>query len=105
MVNHQQSAFAPKSPQEEIVRAGQAKQLLDSPLFIEMRQQVETQLAAQRRAAPIRDTDLHTRLIITEQLWANLMGFFEQTAQTGKLAEVQIQQERSLKERFMRGIR
>lgn len=99
------SEYQPKTAQEELVRAGQAKEILHSPLFIEMRQTIETQLAANRRAAPIRDTDLHTRLIITEQLWGNLLSFFEQVAQTGRMAEVQIQQERSLKERFMRGIR
>jgi hypothetical protein len=94
--------FQPKSPQEELIRAGQANEILNSALFIEMRQTIETQLAANRRAAPIRDTDLHTRLILTEQLWGNILDWFKQTAQTGRMAEVQIQQERSMKERFLR---
>lgn len=84
--------YQPKTPEQEVIRAGQARQILESSLFKEMRQNIETQLAANRRAVGVRDTDMHTRLIITEQLWGNLMDFFEQTAQSGKIAEVQIQQ-------------
>lgn len=97
--------YQPKTPQEELVRAGQARQIIESPLFLEMRQAIEAQLLADRRAISIRDTDMHTRLIITEKLWGYLMDWFQQTAETGKMAAIQIQQERSLKDRFMRGLR
>jgi hypothetical protein len=91
--------MTPKTPQEELVRAGQAQQIIESALFKEMRERVESTMAMQRRQVPLRETDMHTRLIIMEQLWGNLIDFFEQTAQTGKLAELQIQQERSFKQR------
>lgn len=96
--------YQPKSPQEELIRAGHAKQIIESPLFIEMRQTIEAQLLSDRRSVSVRDTDMHTRLIITEKLWGYIMDWFEQVAQTGRMAEVQIQQERSLRERFTQGI-
>ena len=101
--------YQPKTPEQEVARAGEARRLLDSPLFIEMRVRVESTMAAQRRAVPVRDTDMHTRLILMEQLWGNVIDFFEQTAQTGQMAQLQIQQQRSIAERmkqqFANGVR
>jgi hypothetical protein len=80
--------------EEEIRRAGEARQVLDAPVFQAARKDIEAQLAQLRRTVPIRETEMHTRLILMEQLWANLLGYFEQIAQTGKMAELQIQEAR-----------
>lgn len=85
------------SPEEELVRAGEAKQLLDNRMFQEACTRIADSLADQRRRVPVRDTDMHTRLIITEQLWGNIKDWLEQTAQTGRFAEVQIQQREAAK--------
>lgn len=85
------------SPEEEIVRAGEAKQLLDSRVFIEACQRIEESLAEQRRRVPIRDADMHTRLILTEQLWSNLKDWLQMTADTGRFADFAIQQREAAK--------
>lgn len=104
-MSEQSLNYQPKTPQEELIRAGHANEILNSALFVEMREHVESMLKAQRRAVPLTETEMHTRLIITEQLWGNLVEWFEQIVQTGELAAKQIQQSRSLKERMFGGRR
>ncbi len=90
------------TPEQELIRAREARQLLDSALFQDARRNLEEQLAAVRRTVPIRDTDMHTRVILMGQLWDNLVGYLEQWAQTGKFAELQLrekEQQRGLMER------
>ena len=90
------------TPEQELIRAREAQQLLDSTLFQQARKNLEDQLATIRRTVPIRDTDMHTRVILMGQLWENLVGYFEQLAQTGQLAEIQLrekEQQRSMLER------
>lgn len=90
------------TPEEELRRAGEARQILNSALFIEARKNLEEQLASLRRSVPIRETEMHTRLIIMEQLKESFFGFFEQLAQTGRMAELHLQEkerQRSLLEK------
>lgn len=85
------------SPEEELVRAGEARGIIESTIFIEACKRITDSLADQRRRVPVRDTDMHTRLIITEQLWGNIQDWLRQTADTGKFAEVAIQQREQAK--------
>jgi len=87
--------FTPKTPEQEVIRAGQARQIVESPLWIEACQRIEAGLAAQRRAVPMRETEMHTRLIIAEQLWSQFTDFFTEVMDSGRMAEFQIQQKRS----------
>ena len=90
--------------EEEIRRAGEARQVLDAPMFVAARKDIEAQLAQLRRTVPIRETEMHTRLILMEQLWSNLLGYFEQIAQTGKMAELQIEERRQQQSMLERGL-
>lgn len=94
------SEWKRRSPEEELQRGGEAARLLDTQLWKEMRESIEKTLAAQRRAVPLNQTEMHTRLIITEQLWGQIMDWFQQVADTGRMAEIQIQQQRSLMQRM-----
>lgn len=85
------------SPEEELVRAGEAKQLLGSRIFLEACRRVEEGLAEQRKRVPVRDTDMHTRLIITEQLWASITDWLKLTAETGRFADFEIKQREAAK--------
>lgn len=64
--------------------------ILDSPMFKEARERVEGTIAHHRRRVPLRETEMHTRLILMEQLWMQLVDFLEETAQTGKFADLEI---------------
>jgi len=91
-----------KSPEEELARAGAARQLLDDPLFIEACKRIEEGLSSQRRSVPMRDSEMHTRLILAEQIWGNLKDYLEQTAQTGKFAEFEIARRKGVLDLFTR---
>lgn len=73
-------------------------------MFQDAIKNVEEHLALVRRTVPLRDTDMHTRLILMEQLWANLKGYFEQIAQTGVMAEIQLRAEEERRSLLDRGI-
>lgn len=84
------------TPEQESVRGRDAQTLLDSTLFREARAFIEENMRTLRRHVPIQDQDMHTRLILMEQLWGNLIGWFEQTALTGKFAELEIEKKTRL---------
>jgi hypothetical protein len=81
------------TPQDEIRRAGEARQMLDSAIFAEARKDFYDKLEGARRKAPIAATELHSRLILMEQVAGQFFGYFEQLAQTGKFAELHLAQE------------
>lgn len=92
------------SPEQELARAGEARQMLNSTLFQEARANLEGQLAQLRRTVPLSSTEMHTRLILMEQLKEQFFGYFEQLAQTGRLVELQMEQERRRKTLLEQGI-
>lgn len=94
-----------RTPEEELIRANSAKQVLESEIFREACQRVEETLSGQRRSAPIHDPEMHTALIMTEQLWNNLKDWLQQVAQTGKFAEAELQRQRSLADRMIDTVR
>lgn len=79
--------------EEELRRAAEARQLIDSPLFQQARKVIEEQMANARRRVPIDNTAMHTRLILMEQVADSFFSYFEQIAQTGKLAQFEIDQQ------------
>lgn len=90
------------TPEEEIIRAGQAKEVFDSQIFKDARAHITNQIQAQMAAAPIADQAMHTRLIMMLQLWNALERWFEQTIQTGQLADVEIERRRKVVDFFRR---
>jgi len=91
--------------EEEMRRAGEARQMLDAPLFQQARKVIEEQMALARQRVPIDNTLMHTRLILMEQVAQSFFGYFEQIAQTGKLAQFELdqqeQKQRSFAERIL----
>ncbi len=79
------------TPEEEQIRAGRARELLDNPMFKEASQRIQDGIASQRRKVPMRETDMHTRLILTEQLWLNLLDYLQETVDTGKFAQFEVE--------------
>jgi hypothetical protein len=92
------------TPDEEVRRAGEARQVLDAPIFQQARKNLEDQMAQLRRNVPIRETEMHTRLILMEQLADRFFGYFEQLAQTGRMAEIHMAEERERQSMIDRGL-
>lgn len=92
------------TPDEELRRAGEATQMLQSPVFVMARKDLEERIAMARRSVPIRDTEMHTRLILMEQLAENFFAYFDQLAQTGKLAQLRLDEEAKRRSMLERGV-
>lgn len=90
------------TPQEELRAAGDARHVLDNPVFQKARAELYEKLRQARKAAPITASEVHARLIIMEQLADQFFDYFEFVLQTGKMAQATLDQEsgqQSLKER------
>lgn len=93
------------SPEEEIQRAREAEQMLRTPLFEAARAHIGEQLRTLRQKVPIYNGEMHTRLILMEQIAEQFFGYFERIAQTGKLAQIEIDKRSTARRVFEDGIR
>jgi len=95
------------TPEQEVERAMGAQQVLDNEIFKEACIRIEEGLAAQRQRVPMREVDMHTKLIMLEQLWVQLRDYLQQVADTGKFAKDVIEQresrQKTLLERVLSG--
>lgn len=84
----------------EIIRGGHAGEVLDSVVFKEAKARVRDGILAQMARVPMGEEKMHTRLIITLQLWNALEDYLTQIQQTGKIAAFQVKQEEERKKLF-----
>ena len=75
---------------DDITRADFARQILDNPLFREAFNALETDLARQRQAVKITDTELHTRLIVCEQVLSRFRDVLTRAIQDGDVAKLRM---------------
>ncbi len=80
------------TPESEAVRGAQARELLEHPLLREFLGHVRSSLERERAKCGIRDTELHTRLILWEQCANAFERAMRQTIETGEIAKLQIAQ-------------
>lgn len=88
------------APEEEIIRGGNAAQVLDAPIFVEAKQAVLDGIQRQMKAVPMSDQTMHSRLIMLLQCWSTLESYLEQVKQTGEIAQFQINQQDEQRRRF-----
>ena len=98
-------------PEEEIHLAGErergarAKALLDSAPFKDAIARVEQGIVQAWKDSPVRDTEGQTYLRLMMKVLADLQGHIREVAETGKLAEISLQSERTLRERAQGAVR
>ena len=78
------------TPDEEIRLGDAARHILENEVFKGACKAIEDSLASQRQSVPLRETEMHTRLIVAEQLWTQLRRYIEQTFQTGEFVKFQL---------------
>lgn len=88
------------APEEEIIRGGQAAQVLDAPIFVEAKKAIMEGIQRQMELVPMHDQTMHSRLIMTLQLWKGLESFLDNVKQTGDIAQFQVMQQEEAKKRF-----
>lgn len=87
------------APEEEIIRAGEAAQVLDSRIFREASQRIREGIQSQMMSVPLSEATMHTRLVTALQLWGQIERYLEQVKQSGELAAFQLEQD-AKKRRF-----
>jgi hypothetical protein len=91
--------------QKELERAEEAKRLLAAPIFAEACNRIDAELRVLREGVPISDSDMHTRLILMEQLWGKLLDHLRAVMESGDYARAQLKLRESFTERAVNAIR
>jgi len=86
--------------EEEVIRGGSAREVLDSTVFNEAKKHVVDGINYQMSKCPIHDQTMHTRLIMMLQLWQVLEGYLQQVADSGRMADFQLAQQEEQRKRF-----
>lgn len=76
-------------------RGADAQFIIGNELYKEAWSAAEEALAQQRRKVALKDTDMHTRLIMAEQVLVSVRRYIEDVVNTGKMAEIQLRQNNS----------
>lgn len=84
----------------EISRGQQAGAVLDNPIYREAIDGLRDQLRGEWEASPARDTEGREKLWLAVNLLTKLEAHLAQTMQTGQMARMQLDQERSRLERL-----
>ena len=93
------------TPEQEISRAGAAERVLATPVFKEACNRIDAELRMMRESVPMKDTDMHTRLIIAEQLWGTLLDHLKAVMVSGDYAREQLKLRESFAERMATAIK
>jgi hypothetical protein len=92
------------TPEDRRIRAQDAKQLLESPLFVEAWDAVEKHLQMQAITCDSDNAQKALRIVISQQLLAGVKREIQRIVNDGVMAEVQlseIEQKRSFLKRVM----
>lgn len=85
----------------EIDRARQAQELAEHPLFVEAVEQYKTRLMDEWAASPARDKEGREHLWLMVKTVSVVEGHLKELMQTGKLATLQLEQKKSVRDRLM----
>lgn len=77
--------------EKERGRGNDAAYILNHAIFKEAWNAAKESLENQRLKIGLRDTDMHTRLIMAEQILSTLKHYFEDVINTGKMAQIQLE--------------
>ncbi len=92
------------TPDQEIEREAQARSILESPIWLEACKTVEEGLAANRQSIPWRETEMHTRLIIAEQIYSQIRDHLRMVMQTGEMARLKLRQDEAQRQGILQRI-
>ena len=79
---------------DEIKRGAEARMILDHELVREAFALIHERLAQERRRVGVKDTEMHTLLILTEQCANTFESRFKQIIETGKMADFALRKPR-----------
>lgn len=91
--------------QREAMKAEEAKRILETPAFKEACNRIDTELRVMRESVGMNDRDMHTRLILAEQMWGKLLDHLKATMMAGDYARHQLKLRESRAEHIREAIR
>jgi hypothetical protein len=89
----------------ESERGNRARDLLANPMFRETINELRTAIADKWRAAPMRDIEGQHELKIMDKLLTDIEAYIKKTADTGKMADIQLERDTKVAELKRHGIR
>jgi hypothetical protein len=93
------------NPHEEVQQGYQAKQLLENEVFKSAFENVRVGIYEKWKSCPVRDVQGQHELKLMDKLLGELEGYIKQVVDTGKMAEIQLENERKLQLVRKAGIR
>lgn len=83
-------------------RAMDAERILREPIFVEACNALDRELRTLRERVPIRDTDMHTRLILAEQMHGKVLDYLRAVMSGGDAAQIILRERESFMDRMKR---
>jgi hypothetical protein len=80
----------------ERIRGAEAKQLLDNKYLKEAWDAAERSILDQMDEVNLRDTDMHTKLIMARKVLTSVKKYLERMVQTGEMATLQLKEPHKL---------
>ncbi len=80
----------------EVRRGNQARELIEHPMMVEALTTIRNSINEQWESSPARDTEGREKLWVMLKLLGNLEGHMREILETGKLAQIQVNQQRSM---------
>ncbi len=78
------------TPEEELVRANRAREVLENPIFVEAVEKVDAEIERAWRCSPATDTTGREQLWLMQRLLEKVVGHLNQTMKTGQMAQEQL---------------
>jgi len=89
----------------DIARAEEAKSVLATPVFKEACNRIDAELRMMRESTNLKDSDMHTRLIIAEQMWGKLLDHLRSLMMSGDYARERLRLRENFAERAAAAVR
>lgn len=93
------------NPQTDIARAAEAQAVLTTPVFKEACNRIDAELRMLRESVGMKDTDMHSRLILAEQMWGKLLDHLKSIMVSGNFARERLKLKENFAERMAESIR
>ena len=90
---------------DESERGFEASKLLENKIFTESINNLRESIIDKWRSCPIRDREGQHELKLMDKVLSDIVGYIKQVADTGKMADIQLEQERKIVELKKAGIR
>lgn len=90
---------------EDVQQGYQAKQLLENEVYKRAMENIRSGIVEKWRSCPVRDIEGQHELKLMDKLLSDLEGYIKQVVDTGKMAEIQLENERRMQLVKQSGIR